>query len=262
MAITTTLAACSTNPASNGPDGSADLPSSLDDAIRYALSFIAQLRDQSYASPFVGAVAAFSTATAPTGWLKLNGQLVSRTTYANLWAFVQASGLVVAEGTWTANSWGCFSVGDGATTFRLPDMRGMHVRGLDESRGIDTGRVFGQFQDSNILSHAHGVNDLGHSHGGSTDPQGTHNHALNDPGHNHVWGVNNVNAGGAGSGAPTFGASAALTSTNTTGISLSADGLHAHNVTTTPSAANVSIQNSGGSESRVKTIAWPHYIKY
>lgn len=45
MAITTTLAACSTNPALNGPDGSTDLPSALDDAVRYALSFIAQLRD-------------------------------------------------------------------------------------------------------------------------------------------------------------------------------------------------------------------------
>jgi hypothetical protein len=45
MAITTTLAACSTNPALNGPDGATDLPSLIDDAIRYSLSFTAQLRD-------------------------------------------------------------------------------------------------------------------------------------------------------------------------------------------------------------------------
>lgn len=45
MAINTTLAGLSTNPALNGPDGSTDLPSQLDDAIRYALSFTAQLRD-------------------------------------------------------------------------------------------------------------------------------------------------------------------------------------------------------------------------
>jgi hypothetical protein len=44
MAITTTLAACNTNPALNGPDGT-DLLSTADDAIRYGLSFIAQLRD-------------------------------------------------------------------------------------------------------------------------------------------------------------------------------------------------------------------------
>lgn len=45
MSINTTLAGLSTNPALNGPDGAADLPSTLDDAIRYALSFTAQLRD-------------------------------------------------------------------------------------------------------------------------------------------------------------------------------------------------------------------------
>ena len=45
MSITTTLAACSTTPANNGPDGAVDPPSTLDDAIRSALSFIAQLRD-------------------------------------------------------------------------------------------------------------------------------------------------------------------------------------------------------------------------
>lgn len=45
MAVNTTLAGLSQTAASNGPDGSADPPSSLDDAIRYALSFIAQLRD-------------------------------------------------------------------------------------------------------------------------------------------------------------------------------------------------------------------------
>jgi len=45
MSINTTLAGLSTNPALNGPDGATDLPSALDDAIRYALSFTAQLRD-------------------------------------------------------------------------------------------------------------------------------------------------------------------------------------------------------------------------
>lgn len=45
MSINTTLAGLSTNAALNGPDGATDLPSQLDDAIRYALSFTAQLRD-------------------------------------------------------------------------------------------------------------------------------------------------------------------------------------------------------------------------
>lgn len=45
MTINTTLAGLSTNPALNGPDGASDLPSQYDDAIRNALSFIAQIRD-------------------------------------------------------------------------------------------------------------------------------------------------------------------------------------------------------------------------
>lgn len=45
MAINTTLAGLSTNQALNGPDGATDLPSQYDNAIRYALSFTASLRD-------------------------------------------------------------------------------------------------------------------------------------------------------------------------------------------------------------------------
>jgi hypothetical protein len=45
MTINTTLAGLSQTASLNGPDGSADLPSSLDDAIRYSLSFTAMLRD-------------------------------------------------------------------------------------------------------------------------------------------------------------------------------------------------------------------------
>ena len=45
MAINTSLAGLSTNPALNGPDGAVDPPSALDDQQRYHGSFIAQLRD-------------------------------------------------------------------------------------------------------------------------------------------------------------------------------------------------------------------------
>ncbi|WP_208507952.1 tail fiber domain-containing protein [Variovorax paradoxus] len=45
MAINTTLASLSQNAALNGPVGATDPPAILDDGLRYALSFIAQLRD-------------------------------------------------------------------------------------------------------------------------------------------------------------------------------------------------------------------------
>lgn len=77
-----------------------------------------------------GAIGWFAQSSAPTGWLKANGALVSRTTYSRLFA---------AIGT-------LFGTGDGSTTFALPDLRGEFVRGWDDGRGVDTGRTLGSFQ--------------------------------------------------------------------------------------------------------------------
>lgn len=54
MTVNTTLAGLSQTPASNGPDGGADPPSALDDALRYHGAFIAQLRDA--AAPIGGII--------------------------------------------------------------------------------------------------------------------------------------------------------------------------------------------------------------
>ena len=82
------------------------------------------------ASNIVGSVAFFAFSTAPTGWLKCNGQAVSRTTYSALFA---------AMGT-------LYGVGDGSTTFNVPDLRGEFVRGFDDGRGVDSGRSIGSAQ--------------------------------------------------------------------------------------------------------------------
>ena len=42
---------------------------------------------------------------------------------------------------WAAGRFGCWSLGDGSTTFRLPDLRGEFFRGWGEARGIDIDRV-------------------------------------------------------------------------------------------------------------------------
>ncbi len=93
-----------------------------------------------------GTLLFFPASSAPAGFLKANGAAISRTTYAALWAWAQAYSSVVSEVDWAATKWGCFSVGDGATTFRLPDLRGEFMRGLDDSRGVDTSRVLGKHQ--------------------------------------------------------------------------------------------------------------------
>lgn len=264
MSINTTLASCNQNPALNGPDGATDLPSVLDDAMRYALSFIAQIRDGA-AYPTGMLIQTVGAATPAGGFIKANGALLSRTTYATLFAYATAEGLV-SEATWSAGSYGRFSVGDGSTTFRIPDLRGHHVRVLDEGRGVDSGRTIGTFQDSQNLSHTHGttesphghvVNDPGHYHTGTTDTQGDHQHVSSYPTFTGVT----AGAGGFGN----------LTSGGATTAITSVAGAHAHNVTVGVNGTSVTINSNttglsinaaGGGETRVKTLAFPSWIKY
>jgi microcystin-dependent protein len=86
-----------------------------------------------------GTVAYFPATTPPAGWLKANGQLVSRTTYAALFAVIGTT----------------YGAGDGTTTFALPDLRGEFVRGWDDGRGVDSGRGFGSSQGDAFASHTH-----------------------------------------------------------------------------------------------------------
>jgi phage-related tail fiber protein len=86
-----------------------------------------------------GTVIWFAANAAPTGYLKANGAAVSRTTYADLFAAIGTT----------------FGVGDGSTTFNVPDLRGEFLRGWDDGRGIDSARVFGSAQSQSIESHSH-----------------------------------------------------------------------------------------------------------
>ena len=88
-----------------------------------------------------GAVQPFAMSTPPTGWLKCNGQAVSRTTYAALFSAIGTT----------------YGTGDGSTTFNVPDLRGEFIRGWDDSRGIDSGRTLGSSQADAIEAHTHDV---------------------------------------------------------------------------------------------------------
>jgi microcystin-dependent protein len=81
-----------------------------------------------------GVVMYFAARTAPVGWLKANGELVSRTSYAALFAVIGTT----------------FGAGDGSTTFALPDLRGEFVRCLDDGRGVDSGRGIGTSQNHGV----------------------------------------------------------------------------------------------------------------
>lgn len=66
----------------------------------------------------------------PAGWLKANGAAISRATYAALFAAIGTT----------------YGAGDGSTTFNIPDLRGEFLRGFDDGRGVDSGRVIGSAQ--------------------------------------------------------------------------------------------------------------------
>lgn len=82
-----------------------------------------------------GTVQYFANLTAPIGYLECNGQSVSTTQYPELF-----------------NAIGYLYGGVGAN-FNVPDLRGEFVRGLDNGRGADPGRVVGTNQSPSPVIH-------------------------------------------------------------------------------------------------------------
>ena len=84
----------------------------------------------------VGAWMGWFTATPPTGWLICDGSAISRTTYADLFAVLSTA----------------YGIGDGTTTFNLPDFRGRFPFGKAASgTGSTLGGTFG------AIDHTHAV---------------------------------------------------------------------------------------------------------
>lgn len=175
-----------------------------------------------------GTLATFPSTTPPSGYLICAGQLLSRTTYAALYAFAVASGNISAnDGAWTP---GQFSPGDGFTNFRIPQLGGYFLRGLDNGNGIDPSRVIGTVQGDANLAHTH-----------------TATSTVTDPEHNH----------GGGGGSPTT----SVTDNGTDIIQVSSPG-GTNAAAATGITVGTTVANSGGSESRPINIAYPVCIKY
>ena len=93
-----------------------------------------------------GLIMPFGNTTAPTGFVACDGSAISRTTFADLFT---AIGTV----------WG---VGDGGTTFNVPDLRGGFVRGTGShgSENMADGNPFagpavGAFEEDRMQGHRH-----------------------------------------------------------------------------------------------------------
>jgi len=76
------------------------------------------------------------------------------TSYANAIAGTKINTSGTQSGTHSMRE--CFyGLGDGSTTFNLPDYRGEFLRGVDQARGVDSGRLVATSQVQGVMRHNH-----------------------------------------------------------------------------------------------------------
>ena len=153
-----------------------------------------------------GAMLPYAGSTAPTDWLLCYGQAVSRTTYSTLFGVISTT----------------YGVGDGSTTFNLPDMRGRGFIGLDNLGGSAASRV----------AAATSVGDTG----GAETANLAHTHTTGDvtltaaqsglPAHTHPF---NVNTDGQGASVYIYRQGQTLQATYNTNANAAANASEAHN---------------------------------
>lgn len=115
----------------------------------------------------IGTLIWYASTRTPSGWLPCDGSTVKRRQYPSLFSVIGTT----------------FGIGDGTTTFNLPDLTNKFIRGWGPVNDADPNRVFGSDQSDLLFSHDHPITDPGHIHG-VTDP--SHLHPILDPGHTHM----------------------------------------------------------------------------
>ncbi|WP_431821011.1 phage tail protein [Burkholderia sp. F1] len=216
--------------------------------------------------------------TVRAGFLKANGALLKRADYPALWAYAQASGALSTEADWAAGWFGTFSIGDGATTFRIPELRGDFIRCWDDGRGVDSNRGLGQWQGFVNAWHNHGASAAesgDHNHSAWTDAQGWHGHhgwtgGVGDHQHVSPWGENPSYRPPWGTwGAPNNVGSSSTDNDNVWGLTSPAGnhnhefntegaGSHGHNVGIGGAGTHshaITVNADGGNEARPRNIA-------
>lgn len=112
-----------------------------------------------------GELKMWPTAAAPAGYLLCNGALVSRTTYADLFAIIGTT----------------YGAGDNTTTFGLPNFNDRMPIGAGVTYSANT---TGGSKDAITVSHTHTATDAGHTHGYAVwfDAAGSHTQYGSDGG--------------------------------------------------------------------------------
>ena len=196
-------------------------------------------------------------ATLPTGYLLCDGSAVDRGAFSGLFAVI-------------GTTWG---IGDGSTTFNIPDLRNVFLQGVGtHALGSTGGSANVTLTTTQLPSHTHTVTDPGHIHA-VADPGHTHTvtdpghvHVLTDPGHTHTLTdpghvhaslvASSTNTAGAAVGATTTGNTASATTgitlaSNVTGLTLAAHVTGITNVsnvtglTVTSHTTGITLANAG-----------------
>lgn len=99
--------------------------------------------------------------TIPAKCLIESGQELLRASYPEMWQWVQLQTNLIPQATKNANPVGLsgyYGDGDGATTFTLCNMNGLHTRSYDAGRGLTGGGLF-SYQSDQIKAHSHVLNN-------------------------------------------------------------------------------------------------------
>lgn len=96
-----------------------------------------------------GSIIPYAAATAPTGYALCDGSAISRTTYATLFGIIATT----------------YGVGDGSTTFNVPDLRGRIIAGYAASGGHADVSALGNHDGAALAhrrpKHTHSINSGG-----------------------------------------------------------------------------------------------------
>jgi len=180
----------------------------------------------------------------PNGWFLCDGRAISRTTYAGLFASISTA----------------YGVGDGSTTFNIPDFRGRFARYNDNmgtaagAASRDTGRVHGSAQGQ-----ATAKNGLTAS-ASSSGVSGTASAGVNLA-HSHPASFNiRINSSGLGNQTPTTDNGTGTVNSNNVTVTNSASLDHSHSLSGTAAAQTITV-GAGDAETRPINISCNKLIK-
>ena len=191
-----------------------------------------------------GLVAPYAGSSAPAGYLLCDGTAVSRTTYATLFAVVSTT----------------YGIGDGSTTFNIPDLKGRVIAGKEATA---TRLTAGLSAITSTTLGATGGNEALHTHTHAptvTATQPAHTHGAGDYGHGHAVGItaDSSGSGGANSARNGGGWNNNLSQNASTGYAQIY--INDATVAITVSASNANT-GAGGSQNVQPTIILNYIIK-